>query len=69
MRKRMPEKIFVAAPARGKACGECNECEDMKKVTLENIVECLETLSPEIEFDEPTRKAAERSILNMVAVR
>jgi quinolinate synthase len=41
----------------------------MKKVSLENIITTLETLSPEIEMDEETRKAAERAILNMVAVK
>lgn len=67
MKKRMPQKRFLAAPT---LCGAgCNECEDMKKVTLENIISTLETLSPEIELDEATRQAAERSILNMIAIK
>jgi quinolinate synthase len=41
----------------------------MKMVTLENIHACLENESPEVEIDEPTRKAAERSIINMVAIK
>ena len=68
MEKRMPEKTFIPAPtADPSVC--CNECLEMKKVTLENIITTLETLSPEIEMDEETRKAAERAILNMVAVK
>jgi quinolinate synthase len=41
----------------------------MKMVTLESIAACLENESPEIEMDESTRKAAERSILNMIAIK
>lgn len=67
MAKRMPTKRFLPAPT---VCGcGCNECEDMKKVTLENIITTLETLSPEIEMDEKTRQAAERSILNMINIK
>lgn len=68
MEKRMPQKKFIPAPTADAAC-RCNECKEMKKVTLENIISTLETLSPEIVIDEPTRKAAERAILNMVAVK
>jgi quinolinate synthase len=41
----------------------------MKMVTLENIVSCLEAESPEVILDEQTRKAAERSIINMVNIK
>jgi quinolinate synthase len=41
----------------------------MKMVTLENIAACLEAESPEIVLDEQTRKAAERSIINMVNIK
>jgi quinolinate synthase len=41
----------------------------MKMVTLEKIVECLENEAPEIEIEESVRKAAERSILNMIAIK
>ena len=41
----------------------------MKMVTLENIAECLGHESPEIELDEEVRRAAERSIRNMIAIR
>jgi hypothetical protein len=68
MRKRYPEKQFIPAPPIDSTCG-CNECRYMKMVTLENILECLENESPEVEIDEPTRKAAERSIINMVNIK
>ena len=68
MEKRMPMKKFIPAPAVDKkSC--CNECLEMKKVTLENIITTLENLSPEVVIEEHIRKAAERAILNMVAVK
>ena len=67
MEKRFPQKRFIAAPTLNS--NGCNECRDMKKITLENILSCLEQESPEISIDEATRKAAERSIINMVAIK
>lgn len=67
MRKRYPDKKFIPAPPTD-SCG-CNECRYMKMVTLENIRDCLRDEAPEIVIDEATRKAAERSILNMIAVK
>lgn len=68
MQKRYPEKTFIPAPPES---GErsCNECHYMKMVTLENILSCLEAESPEVQLDENVRKAAERSIQNMVAIK
>ena len=40
----------------------------MKMVTLENICSTLERMEPEIRLDEEVRRAAERSIRNMIAV-
>ncbi len=68
MTKRFPAKRFIPAPTIGSECG-CNECHYMKMVTLENILSCLENESYEVSIDETTRKAAERSILNMVAIK
>lgn len=67
MQRLYPSKRFIPAPPEG-SCG-CNDCEYMKMVTLENIASCLENLSPEITLDEDVRKAAERSILNMIAIK
>lgn len=41
----------------------------MKMVTLENIRDCLRDESPSVEIDEQTRRAAERSIVNMINIR
>ena len=68
MQKRYPEKTFIPAPPIDSTCG-CNECRYMKMVTLENILSCLETESPEVVLDEEVRRAAERSIVNMVAIK
>lgn len=67
MERQYPEKRFIAAPSiEGKSC---NECEYMKKVTLDSIIECLEKESPEIEIEESIRQKAERSIEAMVAIK
>lgn len=68
MRKRYPEKVFIPAPPDDETCA-CNNCRYMKMVTLENIRACLENESPEILLDEEVRRAAERSIRNMIAIR
>ncbi|MBQ8553016.1 MAG: quinolinate synthase NadA [Alistipes sp.] len=68
MRKRYPEKTFIPAPPVDSTCA-CNECHYMKMVTLENILFCLENESPEVILDEDVRRAAERSIQNMVAIK
>lgn len=68
MRKRYPAKNFIPAPPMDSTCA-CNECKYMKMVTLENILSCLENESPEVVIDEPVRKAAERSIINMVNIK
>ena len=68
MSKRYPEKRFIPAPPEDSTCA-CNECRYMKMVTLENILACLEDESPEVKLDEDVRRAAERSIQNMVAIK
>lgn len=68
MRKRYPSKTFIPAPPEDSTCA-CNECRYMKMVTLESILACLEAESPEVELDEQVRLAAERSIINMVAIK
>ncbi len=66
MRKRYPHKTFIPAPAEQSVC---NECKYMKMVTLENILSCLENETPEVILDESTRQAAEKAILNMIAIK
>ena len=68
MQKRYPDKKFIPAPTADVTV-KCNECRYMKMITLENILSCLEQEAPEVSIDESTRKAAEQSILNMVAIK
>ena len=68
MKRRYPEKEFIPAPPDDETCG-CNNCKYKKMVTLENICACLENESPEIVLDDEVRRAAERSILNMINVK
>ena len=66
MKKRYPSKTFIPALTEQSSC---NECKYMKMVNLENILSCLENESPEVILDEDVRQAAEKAILNMVAVK
>ena len=66
MKKRYPSKTFIPALTEQSSC---NECKYMKMVNLENILSCLENESPEVVLDEDVRQAAEKAILNMVAVK
>lgn len=68
MKKRYPAKTFIPAPPDDETCS-CNNCRYMKMVTLENICACLEREAPEIVLDEEVRRSAERSILNMIAIK
>lgn len=70
LERRYPTKRFIPAPPESPATGHgCNECNYMKMVTLEKIVAALESEQPEIVLDDQVRKAAERSIRNMIAIK
>ena len=67
MERLYPTKHFIPAPSiEGKGC---NECEYMKMVTLQSILHCLETESPEIVMEESVRLSAKKAIEAMVAVK
>ena len=66
MHKRYPAKTFIPAPAEQSSC---NECRYMKMINLENILLCLENESPQVHLHEEERKAAERAIENMIAIK
>lgn len=68
MQKRYPGKTFIPAPPDDETCG-CNNCKYMKMVTIENIAAALENEAPEILLDEEVRRAAERSIRNMIKIK
>ena len=46
----------------------CNLCPHMKRITLENIYECLKDESNEVLVDEATRKAAHKAVMDMINV-
>ncbi|MFI3277701.1 MAG: quinolinate synthase NadA [Rikenellaceae bacterium] len=68
LKRRYPTKEFIPAPPLDSTCG-CNNCNFMKMITLDNIISTLENLSPEVTMDEEVRLAAQKAIVNMVAVR
>lgn len=65
LQSKYPNVHFIPAPPIDSTCG-CNECEYMKLITLSKIYDTLLNESPEVIIDENIRKAAERSILNML---
>ncbi len=68
MSRRYPNKRFIAAPPLDSTCG-CNNCNYMKMISLDNIISTLENMTPEIILDEQVRRDAERSIVNMIAIK
>ena len=68
MKRRYPDKVFIPAPPEDETCG-CKNWKDMKMVSLENILSTLRNEQPEIVIDEEVRRRAERSILNMIAIK
>ena len=63
MQKACPEVEFIAVPAEG---GGCNECEYMRMCTLQNLYDCLQNESNEIHVDELIAKDAIRPIQRML---
>ena len=67
MRKKCPEKTFIAAPAEDAEC-QCNECDYMKMNTLQKVYECLRDEKPEIVVDKEIAGKALRPIERMLAM-
>ena len=65
MKKKCPEKVFLAAPAEDAEC-QCNECDYMKMNTLEKVYECLLKESPEIKVDKEIAAKAIKPIERML---
>jgi quinolinate synthase len=65
MRRKCPEKIFLAAPAEDSEC-QCNECNYMKMNTLEKVARALREESPCIEVDPEIAKKALHPIERML---
>lgn len=65
MRRQLPEKEFLPAPAEDSEC-QCNNCEYMKLNTLEKVYEALLNESPEINVDPDIAAKAIRPIERML---
>lgn len=64
MKKRSPEKEFIAAPNEG-TCA-CNDCPHMKLNTLEKVYLALKHELPEVDVPEPLRSQARLPIERML---
>ena len=63
LRKEVPGKNLIAGPTENCACADCKF---MKMNTLEKLHACLETLEPQVEISEKTRRLAEASVIRML---
>ncbi len=61
LKKANPEKQFYAASIS-------MECRDMKKITLEDILKSLETMSPQVKVPEDIRKPALSAVKQMLSL-
>ena len=59
LKQKNPDKSFYSV-------GHRQYCPNMKKITLEKIVQCLETMSPTVEIEEDKRVAANISLNRML---
>ena len=59
LKQKNPDKSFYSV-------GHRQFCPNMKKITLEKIVRCLETMSPTVEIDEEKRIAANAPLIRML---
>jgi quinolinate synthase len=61
LRKDNPEKEFIFPEYEF-------ICEDMKRITLEQLLTCLQTMQPQITVPEEVSRAARRSLERMLAI-
>ena len=66
MKQRVPEKTLIDVP--GVDGCSCNACPYMRLNTLQKLHDCLDTLKPAIELDEPLRQRALEPIERMLAL-
>lgn len=61
LRKENPDKTFIPASMK-------SVCPNMKRITLEKVLRCLQTLQPEITVPEEIRSRAYRAVDRMLSV-
>ena len=66
MKKEMPDKLLIPAPAFEDNVCACSECPYMKMNTLEKLYQCLLTEKPEIQVPEAIRLKSVRALQNML---
>jgi quinolinate synthase len=67
MKKKNPEKYYIPAPPRDSTCG-CSECSFMKLITIEKILNCLQSETPEILIDKRILMKAQKPIKRMIEI-
>jgi len=67
MKKENPEKNYIPAPPRDSTCG-CSECNFMKLITIEKILNCLKSEKPEIILDGEILIKAQKPIRRMMEI-
>lgn len=67
MRKACPDKTFIPAPPEESTCA-CNECRDMKLITLEKVYNTLKYEWPEITVDPEVAEKAVKPIHRMLEI-
>lgn len=67
MRKKLPHKRFIPAPAYGEgACEGCAQCPYMAMNSMEKLYLCLKNQTPEITMDDALIKAAHKPLAKML---
>jgi quinolinate synthase len=69
LKRDLPHKKFIPAPAVENNTCACSECHYMKMNTLEKIYNCLLHETPAIELDEGVRQKALSPLLKMLDVK
>ena len=64
----MSDNVAVAHPGT-EFIRPCNLCPHMKRITLPNIRECLETMQTQVEIEPALMECARRSVERMLAVQ
>ena len=68
MRKAVPHKTLIPAPAFAENTCACSECPYMKLNTLEKVRDALKDMKPEVSLPEMVRLGAERALRRMLAL-
>lgn len=68
MKKEVPHKTLIPAPAYEDNTCACSECPYMKMNTLEKLYRCLLLEVPEVHVTEPVQRKAHKALQKMLAL-